>query len=72
LAYPQADVECDLYMEVLKEIEAGENSRQFYLQIIKKIYGQNRLVAQGGVLHLKKGMLYIGFIQSLADECIFF
>ena len=42
LAYPQADVECDLYMEIPKEFEAGENSNQYCLQILKNIYGQKK------------------------------
>ena len=42
LAYPQVDVECDLYMELPKGFEASKNSNQHCPQIIKNIYGQKQ------------------------------
>lgn len=55
LACPQADAECDLYMEVPKGFEAVENSRQFCLQIIKKIYGQKQAGCTGRSTTIKEG-----------------
>ena len=71
LAYPQADVECDLYMDIPKGFEVGKNSNQYCLQILKNIYGQKQ-AGRMWALHLKKGLLSIGFVQSGADDCIFF
>ena len=71
LAYPQADVECDLYMELPKGFEVKANSNHHCLQIIKNIYGQKQ-AGRTWALHLKRGLLSIGFVQSLADDCIFY
>ena len=71
LAYPQADVECDLYMELPKGFEVNANSNHYCLQIIKNIYGQKQ-AGRTWALHLKRGLLSIGFVQSLADNCIFY
>ena len=71
LAYPQADVECDLYMDLPKGFEVSRDNDQYCLQIIKNIYGQKQ-AGRTWALHLKKGLLSIGFTQSSADDCIFF
>ena len=71
LAYPQADVECDLYMELLKGFEVTQSSNQCCLQILKNIYGQKH-AGRTWALHLKRDLLSIGFVQSVADNCTFF
>ena len=71
LAYPQADVECDLYMEIPRGFQVGNGNNKHCLQIIKNIYGQKQ-AGRTWAIYLKRGLLSIGFIQSLADECIFF
>ena len=43
LAYPQADVEHDLYMEFPKGFDVSQNSNQYCLQIIKNTYGQKQV-----------------------------
>ena len=72
LAYPQADVECDLYIELPKGFMIeGDTNKEYCLQIIKNIYGQKQ-AGRTWALHLKAGLQQIGFEQSAVDDCIFY
>ena len=72
MAYPQADVECDLYMDIPKGFEITDgNNKDFSLKIIKNLYGQKQ-AGRTWALHLRKGLLTLGFTQSSADDCIFY
>jgi hypothetical protein len=44
MAFPQAPVELDLYMEIPKgvKLEGTENARDYVLRIIKNLYGQKQ------------------------------
>jgi hypothetical protein len=72
LAYPQADIEFDMYMELPKGIETKYgNGKTHVLKLLKNLYGQK----QAGRVwnqHLVKGLKEIGFKQSKVDECVFF
>jgi hypothetical protein len=71
LAYPQADVECELYMEIPKCYNFRGETKAYVLKLLKNVYGQK----QAGRVwnqHLVKGLTDIGFIQSLVDECVFY
>ena len=57
LAYSQADVECDLYMELPKGFKVSQGSNQYCLEIIKNIYGQKQ-TGRTWALHLK-GAFYL-------------
>jgi hypothetical protein len=39
LAFPQADVECDIYMEVPVGFDLKQKKREFCLKLRKNIYG---------------------------------
>jgi hypothetical protein len=71
LAYPQADIETELFMEIPRGFEF-ENSRKTHcLCLIKNLYCQK----QAGCVwnkHLHKGLIKMGFIQSKIDECIYY
>lgn len=71
-AYPQADIEVDLYMEIPKGFEIkGSKPGEFVLKLHKNIYGQK----QAGRVwnqHLVNRLKSIGFIQCKSDECVFF
>jgi hypothetical protein len=76
LAYPQADVEHPLYMEVPKgvEVEVGgttAHAKEYVLQLIKNLYGQKQA---GGVwyLWLTDRLKKAGFQQSKIDPCVFY
>jgi hypothetical protein len=71
LAYPQAPVECDLYMEIPRGFHFQGSRKSHVLQILQNIYGQK----QAGRVwnqHLTKGLLARGFKQSWFDECVFY
>jgi hypothetical protein len=42
LVYTQADVECDLYMEILKAFEVVGKSYDYVLKVKKSVFGKNR------------------------------
>lgn len=71
LAFPQAPIECDLYMRlpVGFEFEHGD-AKTHVLKLTKNLYGQK----QAGKVwfdHLAKGLKDIGFKSSAIDECVF-
>jgi hypothetical protein len=73
LAYPQADVECDMYMQFPQgfELADGLDGKDYCLQILKNIYGQK----QAGRVwnqYLHKGLMDMGFVQSEVDHCVYF
>ena len=71
LAYPQADIETTLYMEVPRGFEFDGSRKTHCLKIVKNIYGQK----QAGRVwnkYLHKGLVKIGFKQSVNDECVYF
>jgi Reverse transcriptase (RNA-dependent DNA polymerase)/GAG-pre-integrase domain len=72
LAYPQADAECDIYLEIPKGCTLRHgNSSTHVLKLIKNLYGTK----QAGLVwfrHLKAGLESRGWVQSQADECVFF
>jgi hypothetical protein len=72
LAYPQADIEFDMYMDLPKGIETKYgNGKTHVLKLLKNLYGQKQA---GRVWNqfLTKGLTEIGFEQSKVDECVFF
>ena len=51
LAFSQAPVEREMYMEIPKGIEVeGSNTKDYVLQILRNIYGQNKLVECGTII----------------------
>jgi hypothetical protein len=72
LAYTQADIEFDMYMELPAGIETKYgNGKTHVLKLLKNLYGQK----QAGRVwnqHLTKGLKQLGFKQSNVDECVFF
>ena len=72
LAYPQANIETDMYMELPKGIEmAHGKGKTHVLQLIKNLYGQKQ-AGRVWNLHLKERLIKIGFIPSSYNECLFF
>jgi len=73
LAFPQAEVECDMYMEIPKEcyVEGTDLNEDNVLLLKKNLYGAK----QAGKVwfdFLKKGLIDIGFEQSETDKAVFF
>ena len=72
LAYPQADVERELYMEIPRGVNVPDAGRGTYvLKLIKNLYGQ-RQAGRVWYTHLTTGLKSLGFKQSLIDECVFY
>ena len=72
MAYPQAPIEMDIYMELPQGIETAEgSSKDHVLKLLKNIYGQK----QAGRVwneYLVDRLNSIGFQQSLIDDCVFY
>ena len=72
LAYPQADVDRDLYMEIPKGVHIPGTGRGTHvLKLIKNLYGQ-RQAGRVWYDHLTRGLKELGFVQSSVDECVFY
>ena len=72
LAFPQAKIETDMYMELPRGIEmAHGNGKTHVLKLLKNLYGQKQ-AGRIWNLHLKDKLLKIGFTQSKFDECLFY
>jgi hypothetical protein len=73
LAFPQADVECDLFMQLPRGVTFPRFHRSIHcLKLKKNLYGQkqagrvwNKFLVDGLVNSLK-------FTQSKVDECVFY
>jgi len=71
LAYPQADIEKPLYMELQSGIKSDVNRNDYCLKLLKNLYGQK----QAGRVwneHLIKGLMDMRFQQSKVDECLLY
>jgi Reverse transcriptase (RNA-dependent DNA polymerase) len=72
LTYPQANVECELYMKIPKDFEIqGKSNKTHVLKLIKNLYGQK----QAGRVwnkHLHNQLCEMGWQQSEADECVYY
>ena len=72
MAYPQAPIEMDMYMELPQGIQTKHgNSKDHVLKLLRNIYGQK----QAGRVwnhHLTAKLLEVGFTQSLIDDCVFY
>ena len=73
LAFPQAPVERDIYMEVPKgfTIEGG-NRKDYVLKIHRNIYGQKQAGWVWNKYLANKLVNKVGFKPSKVDECVFY
>jgi Reverse transcriptase (RNA-dependent DNA polymerase) len=71
-AYPQAQVERPMYMEIPQGFDAGaKESGDYVLEVLMNIYGSK----QAGRVwnqHLVGKLVGIGFVQSQHDPCVFY
>ena len=73
LAFPQAPVERDIYMEIPKGFEVSKDKRKEYvLQIHRNIYGQKQAGRVWNKYLVDKLVNKVGFKQSKVDECVFY
>jgi hypothetical protein len=72
MAYPQAPIEMDIYMELPQRIQTKhENSKEHVLKLEKNIYGQKQAGRVWNSFLMDK-LMSIGFTTSLIDDCVFF
>jgi hypothetical protein len=72
MAYPQAPIEMDIYMELPQGIQTPYgNSKDHVLKLEKNIYGQKQAGRVWNSFLVDK-LLSIGFTTSLIDDCVFF
>ena len=71
IAYSARSDPDTIHMELLRGFKVSKDNYQFCLKIIKNVYGQKQ-AGRTWSLHLKKGLLSIGFTQRFANNCIFF
>jgi hypothetical protein len=72
MAYPQAPVETDIYMELPQGIKtATGNSKDHVLKLLKNIYGQKQAERVWNSYLVDK-LTSFGYTSSLIDDCVFF
>jgi hypothetical protein len=72
MAYPQAPIEMDIYMELPQGIQTKHgNSKEHVLKLEKNIYDQKQDGLMWNLFHVDK-LTSIGFTTSLIDDCVFF
>lgn len=70
LAFPQAPVETDLYMEVPAGFHVNGDRKKYALKLINNLYGQKQ-AGRVWNLFLTEGLNRLGFTQSANDPCIY-
>lgn len=71
LAFPQADVECPMYMEIPRGCQVDGSKKDYVLRLNKNLYGSK----QAGKVwynYLVKGLRKHGFKKSKVDPCVFY
>jgi hypothetical protein len=72
MAYPQAPIKMDIYMELLQGIQTKHGtSKDHVLKLDKNIYGQKQAGRVWDSFLMDK-LTSIGFTTSLIDDCMFF
>jgi hypothetical protein len=73
LAFPQAPVERDLYMEVPKGFKVdGAEGGECVLQLHRNVYGQKQASRVWSKYLVNKLVNVLGFVQLETDECVFY
>jgi Reverse transcriptase (RNA-dependent DNA polymerase) len=71
LAYPQAPVETDLYMEIPAGFSIKGGNKQYVLKLVQNLYGQKQ-AGRVWYKYLSDGLCTkLKFTQSMHDPCIF-
>ncbi len=72
MAYPQAPIKMDIYMELPQGIQTKHgNSKEHVLKLEKNIYGQKQAGRMWNSFLVDK-LTSIGFTMSLINDCVFF
>ncbi len=72
MAYPQALIETDIYMELPQGIQTKNgNSRDHVLKLLRNIYGQKQAGRVWNSFLVEK-LTSLGYTALLIDDCVFF
>ena len=71
LAYPQADIECEMFMEVPQGFHVDGSRQDYCLRLKKNLYGQKQ-AGQVWNQYLHDGLVARGFVQSKVDMCVYY
>ncbi len=72
MAYPQAPIKCDMYMELPQGIQVTEgDSRDYVLKLLKNIYGQKQAGRVWNQFLVDK-LSSLGYKSSMINDCLFF
>ncbi|KAI2497267.1 hypothetical protein MHU86_17231 [Fragilaria crotonensis] len=71
LAYPQADAECEIYMEIPRGFTHEGQRKTHALRLLKNIYG-TRQAGRVWNKHLHAGLMERGYRQSSVDHCVYY
>ena len=71
MAYPQADIETDMYMDMPKGFAVDGNNASHVLRLKKNLYGQKQ-AGRVWYKHLSSGLIKLNYQQSKVDECVFY
>ncbi len=71
MAYPQAPIVCNMYMELPQGIQVSEGNSKDYVLKLKNIYGQKQASCMWDE-YLVGTLSSIGFKASLIDDCVFY
>jgi hypothetical protein len=73
MAYTQAPVEREHYMEIPKgvAVAGGGDRSKYVICLIKNLYGRKQ-AGRVWYQYLTKGLLELGFTQSYVDQCVFY
>jgi hypothetical protein len=73
MAYPQAPIKMDMYMELPTGIHTIHgNSKDHVLKLLANIYGQTKQASWVLNSYLVTKLWKINFKQSLIDDCVFY
>ena len=70
LAFPQAELEVDIYMEIPQGVEVEGGNESQVLKLIKNLYGLKQ-ASHNWYTMIKNGLMVRGFEPSEADPCMF-
>ena len=74
LAFPQADLETPVYMELpigFEDAPNGESCKFYVLRLNKSLYGLKQ-AGYNWFAKISNGLRDCGFVQSNIDPCVFF
>jgi Reverse transcriptase (RNA-dependent DNA polymerase) len=71
LAFPQADIECDMYMQIPHGFHIDGDPGDYCLKLKKNLYGQKQ-AGRVWNIYLHEGLLARGFCQSEVDMCVYY